>query len=332
MHDCRKPCAHPVGAETRQKTSPKPLVPLAETGIELRHRRARRRASRRKLRTAGSWETSRPSGPARSDAHAERDGGPAGGNSGRRGAGRPADRAARRGATRTPSETAGQPEETPDGGELGDQPTERPGEERRGPPSTRVGHRRQLRRRRPGRPGRRRAGRSGRQSRKAKQAAGQPVADDAGNRSVSGPALSHLDSTEHDHRVRRRATSDDDAAGDRGGDGTGQGVRCTPTTNVGPSGQPGGGEAGNRSADGPGGRGGGRRCDRRAGWGNPAAARRAGNRRTRRGPTDVRLHRRSTSRSGQPGRRPTGRANAGPLDLIHRGAPHHVPVCQRRRR
>ncbi len=229
---------------------------------------------------------------------------------------------------RTPSETAGQPEETPDGGELGDQPTERPGEERRGPPSTRVGHRRQLRRRRPGRPGRRRADRSGRQSRKAKQAAGQPVAGDAGNRGAGGPALSHLDSTEHDHRVRRRATSDDDAAGDRGGDGTGQGVRCTPTTNVGPSGQPGGGEAGNRSVDGPGGRGGGRRCDRRAGWGNPAAARRAGNRRTRRGPTDVRLHRRSTSRSGQPGRRPTGRANAGPLDLIHRGAPHHVPVCQ----
>lgn len=134
------------------------------------------------------------------------------------------------------------------------------------------------------------------------------------------------------HRARppdpRRATSDGVTAGDRSDDGERQGARCTPTTNARPSGQPDGGDAGDRDAGGPGGRGGGRRCDRRAGRGNPAAARRVGNLPTRRGPTDARLHRRSTSRSGQPDRRPTGRANAGPLDLIHRGAPHHVPVCQ----
>ena len=56
----RTSCAHPVGAETRRKTSPKPLVPLAETGVELRPRRARR---------AGHPEATPAAGGMRETAH-----------------------------------------------------------------------------------------------------------------------------------------------------------------------------------------------------------------------------------------------------------------------
>ena len=172
VHEYPHACAHPVHAETRQKTSPKPLVPLAETGIELRHRRARRRASRRRLRTAGSWETSRPSGPARSTAGSvQQDGGPPRGNLG----------------TAAQRETAATTGTTRSGAGA---------EHDGGPPGGDSG------RRRSGRPRRRRVRASARQSRKAKQVRGATRAGGAGDRADGAQAHSHLDSTEHDHRAR----------------------------------------------------------------------------------------------------------------------------------
>ena len=282
VHDGGYPCAHPVHAETGQKTSPKPLVRVGETGIELRHRRARRRASRRRLRTAGSWETGRPSGPTRSTAGSvRRDDEPPEGNPG---TAAQRETAAATGTTRSSA-----------GAEHDDGPPEgNPGTaaQRETAAATGTTGARQVEE---GEAGAR--GNPGRRS-------GRP------RRRCTGPL------PPRQHRARppgpRRATSDAGAAGDRGDDGTRQEVRCTPTTNVGPSGQPDGGEPGDRLGDGPGGRDGGRRCDRRTGRGDLASARSAGNRRTRRGPTDARQHGRSTSRSGQLGRRPAGRATRGP--------------------
>ena len=299
VHDHRKPCAHPVGTETRQKTSPKPLVPLAETGIELRHRRARRRASRRKLRTAGSWETSRPSGPTRSDAHAERDGGPAGGDSGRRGVGRPADRAARRGATRTAEHEGGPPEATPtattwetrattgrpeweavEEGEAGSGATRRG---RRGQPQRqRAGSftPRQHRARPPGPPeGNLRRRRSGRPRRRRDRAGSSVHADDE-RRAIGATRRRCSGRPRHRRAWRTR--------------------RLPPMRSAGRLGQPGIGAKGGQPPD---------------------ATRSDGRTAAQTVDLAVGATRPQADRT----------CNAGPLDLIHRGAPHHVPVCQRLR-
>jgi len=203
------------------------------------------------------------------------------------------------------SETAGQPEATPDGGELGDQPTERPGEERRGIRTAR---------RRPtsGQPG----------TAAQRETAAATGTGEAGARGDPGrrsgrprrrcTGRSHLGSTERDHQVRggRPPTAAQRETAAATGPGREFGARRRRTS--GHRGNPTAAQRETAVPTGP--------ADATAAAdttsgpsrGDLAAARGAGDRVTRRGATDVRQHRRSTSRSGQPGRRPTGCATRGP--------------------
>jgi len=258
------------------------------------------------------------------------------------------------------SETAGQPEATPDGGELGDQPTERPGEERRG---IRTARRRPT------------SGQPGTAAQRETAAATGTTSSSAGAEHDGGPP---------------GATWDGGAAGDRGGDGH-VGVRGTSRKAKQVRGATRAGGAGDRADGAPAGptsaapsattrsaegdlrrRRSGRPRRRRGRAGSSVHAdderraigatrrRRSGRPRCRRARrTRRRPPMRSADRLGRPGSgakrgqprdatRSDGRTAAqkvdlavgatrpqagrmciaGPLDLIHRGAPHHVPVCQ----
>jgi hypothetical protein len=318
VHDARRSCAHPVGGRSSSETSAKPLVPLAETGVELRHRRARRRAGRRRLRhRAGPGDRTREGpdeelGGTPSETAGTREATPAPRSTGRPDRRGPDDwrgSRARRRATPGRPGTAGHRET---GGATG--PTASTAAE-----EGKAGGRTTSRRRR-GQPQRWRGGTAaGRTPRSAPRRAPGPPEGDLRRRRSGRPRRrrgteSHVRcSTQQVHRVHRRATSDDGAAGDRGGDGARRRAGCdADDRRRGRSGDRGrrtgrpGRRRGRAGVDG------GRRCDRRTGRGDLAPARNAGDRATRRGPTDARQHRRSTLRPGQPGRRPAGCATRGP--------------------
>jgi hypothetical protein len=232
-----------------------------------------------------------------------------------------------------------------------------------------------LGRRAAGRPAARRARRRARQPRKGRQADGPPAVGAVGDRSGGAedqlPA-GHLGQHHAEHRAHRRATSDADAAGDRSGDGARRATRgaaprrCTRPTGGRP---PTAAQRATAATTGQGTQGEVRRRRQTAGpFGRPTAADRATGPASRPRRSHRRPPMRSADRLGRPstgaqrGRprdatRSDGRTaaqkvdlavgatrpqadrmcNAGPLDLIHRGAPHRlrdgerrrVPVCQR---
>jgi len=253
VHDDRTSCAHPVGGRSSSETSPKPLVPLAETGVELRHRRARRRAGRRRLRhRAGPGDRTR-AGPDEehrgtpSTTAGEREATPAPSRTGR------PDRHGARRRARQPSTTTSHPGATWDGGQPGDRRHDGhdDGHGSRGREGRRTDHQPSVlrataavARRTSCRPDT-----SVSTTQSTGSTGGRPP---TATQRATAAATGHGEPRAVQHRAGapspRRATSDGGAAGDRGDDGAGDAGRgVTPTTDGGAVRETDGGGPGDRT-------------------------------------------------------------------------------------